>query len=69
MVDIISVALEESLVVNYRGKIVRLRVFNIRNGQVKFGVEADEGVLVNREEIYEIMVAKRRAKLFSQCNE
>ncbi len=60
--EIVSVELEESLIINYRGKIIKLRVFSLYNGQIKFGIEAPSGVPVNREEIYEIIQAQKKAK-------
>lgn len=60
--EIVAVEIEQSLIVDYRGKIVKLRVFSMYNGQIKFGIEAPPGVAVNREEIYEIFQAQKKAR-------
>lgn len=59
--EIVSTEFEKTLIIDYRGKIVRLRIFSARYGQVKFGIEAPVGVSVNREEVYEILQAQKKA--------
>lgn len=59
--EIISEEVEKSLIIDYRGKIIKLRIFSMQNGQVKFGIEAPPGIPVNREEIYEIIQAQKKA--------
>ena len=61
-VEIITEDFEKSLIIDYRGKIIKLRIFSEYYGQVKFGIEAPPGIPVNREEIYEIIQAKKRAQ-------
>lgn len=60
--EIITEEFEKSLVIDYRGKIIKLRIFSAYHGQVKFGIEAPSGVPVNREEIYEIIQAQKKAR-------
>lgn len=44
------------------GDEISVRVLEIKNGQVKLGVEAPENVAIHREEIYRrILEANRRA--------
>lgn len=60
--EIVAEEFEKSLIIDYRGKIIKLRIFSEYNGQVKFGIEAPPGIPINREEIYEIIQAKKKAK-------
>lgn len=60
--DIVALELEEGIVIDYRGAIIRIRVFGLYNGQVKFGIEASPGIPINREEVYEIVQAQKKAK-------
>lgn len=60
--EIITEDFEKNLIINYRGKTIRLRIFNMHNGQIKFGIEAPEGIPVHREEIYELIQAQKKAK-------
>lgn len=60
--DIITETLEKSIIIDYRGKIIKLHIFGLSNGQVKFGIEAPQGVSVNREEIHEIFLAQKKAR-------
>ena len=62
-VEIIEIGREKTLIIDYRGQIIQLRIFSeTHHGQVRFGIEAPLGVLVNREEIYEIIQAQKKAK-------
>ena len=60
--DIINEDFGKNLIIDYQGKIVKLHIFNINNGQVKFGIEAPSGVSIHREEIYELIKAKEKAE-------
>ncbi|MFU8818537.1 MAG: carbon storage regulator CsrA [Desulfurivibrio sp.] len=44
------------------GDLITVRVLEVKNGQVKLGVDAPDAVAVHREEIYQrILEANRRA--------
>lgn len=59
--DIINEQFGKNLIIDYRGEMIKLRIFNMYNGQVKFGIEASPGIPIHREEIYELIKSKARA--------
>lgn len=60
IMDIITENFGNNLIIDYKGKEIKIRIFNMYNGQVKFGIEAPEGIPVHREEIYELIKAKKK---------
>lgn len=62
--DIVTEDFEKTLIIDYRGVIVKLHIFTPLNQyQARFGIEAPPGISVNREEIHEIALAYKKAKM------
>ena len=53
--EITKLIFGKSVKLNYKGKEVKLHVFSMKKGQVKFGIEAPEGFSIHREEIYQLI--------------
>ena len=60
--DITKITFGKSVTLRYKGKNVVLRVFNMQNGQIKFGIDAPSGISIHREEIYRLINEKSKPR-------
>lgn len=59
--DIITEDFGKNLVIEIGGETVTLRIFNMSNDQIKFGIDAPSGLSIHREEIYKLIQEKDKA--------
>ena len=49
--DIITEELGKNLIMTYKGETIQINLFEMKEGQVKLGIDAPKGISVDREEM------------------